>query len=167
MISREYLLEYFNYDPETGILSVKKPRKSTAGRFREVGAPVGTLTEHGYLKVGCKGKPQYIHRIAFMFMTGEVPDCIDHINGDRTDNRWDNLRGCTKQQNCTNRKVVKSLQGFKGVTKVGKKFKAQMRYKNKQLYIGFFDTAEQAHEAYFQKSKELNGNFATRGGLNA
>jgi len=163
LVSREYLDEYFNYDPITGVLSVKKPRKSAAGKFRNPGTPVGTLTEHGYLKISIKGKVQYVHRLAFLMMTGKMPEMVDHMNGNRADNRWANLRICTQQQNLRNLTKFKSLTGFKGVSKVGNRFRAQIHHENKQNHIGYYNTAKEAHEAYFQRAVELNGEFASRG----
>lgn len=85
---------------------------------------------------------------------------IDHINRNPLDNRRDNLRICTKQQNYCNRKSPKdNSTGYRGISKKGNKYQAMITYKCKKIYIGLFDTAEEAHIAYLNKAKELHGEY--------
>jgi hypothetical protein len=167
LISQEYLKKHIKYDPTTGVFSVLVPRKGCSGKFRSIGQPLGTMTSHGYLKISLLGSSQYLHRLAFLYMTGELPETVDHVNGDKSDNRWANLRSCSQQENCRNKRVVKSKCGLKGVTNVGRRYRAQIVHNHKPMHLGYFDTAESAHDAYFQKALKLNGEFATKGSLHA
>lgn len=87
---------------------------------------------------------------------------VDHINGDRLDNRKINLRLATKQQNAANqgKSSNKSSSSFKGVYPHGKKFRAVVKYNSKQIYLGLFATEHDAAEAYNKKALALFGSFA-------
>lgn len=86
---------------------------------------------------------------------------IDHINGDKRDNRIENLRLCTRSENVMNRKKSKSnTSGYKGVRQVGEKWEARIGYKYKLICIGTYETAEEAASAYDKKAFELFGDFA-------
>ena len=95
-------------------------------------------------------------------MTGEWPSTkIDHRDGDPLNNRWANLRCATDAENSQNRKVMRdNALGIKGVRRhrYGR-FAAQITVGKKQLYLGLFDTAEEAHAAYCKASAEFHGEF--------
>ena len=92
-ISIEDFINKLNYDPTSGEITWKKNGK-LAGWYKD-----------GYLRVG---KFQlYGHRIAFFIMEGYWPKEVDHINGVRSDNRWENLRDVSHLDNCRNLKVAK------------------------------------------------------------
>lgn len=84
---------------------------------------------------------------------------VDHINRNPFDNRRSNLRIITKLQNCYNKSPRYSYR-YKGIHKRGNKWKAHMVYRRKNVYIGYFNTAEEAARAYDTKAKELFGEFA-------
>lgn len=91
---------------------------------------------------------------------------VDHINGNGLDNRRENLRLATHQQNLANQKLAKhNTSGYKGVSWNwrAKKWVARIQVNRKNLYLGSFDTPEQAHEAYCKKAIELYGEFANFG----
>lgn len=91
---------------------------------------------------------------------------VDHINGDRVDNRSANLRVCTRGQNLCNRgKTSLNTSGYKGVVFHQKKWKAQIGFQGRHRYIGVFDTQEEAHIAYCAKAKELHGEFFNPGAV--
>lgn len=86
---------------------------------------------------------------------------VDHINRDKLDNRKQNLRICTKIENAANRGVQKiSSTGYKGVCFFQNKFRAMIRFKNKNYFIGYYDTAAEAAMAYNKKALELKWEFA-------
>jgi len=93
------LKSLFDYDPETGILL----RRTNIGG-NQPGSPVGSLTSAGYLRVGIKGKQYKVHRIIWKIMTGDDPKDldIDHINRNKTDNRFCNLRLVCRAKNKLN-----------------------------------------------------------------
>jgi len=83
---------------------------------------------------------------------------IDHINGIRHDNRISNLRLATNKQNCQNTKQarVNNKSGFLGVSPSGDKFISTIQKNGKQLYLGTFETKEEAHEAYLNEKRKLH-----------
>jgi len=113
-----------------------------------------------------KGKRAMIrmHRIILERMIGRslrTGEQCDHINGDRLDNRRENLRLCTPGQNMMNRKrPPNNTSGFKGVRPMKKRFQAYIKYKRKYIVLGSFDTPEEAHNAYVEAAKKLFGEFA-------
>ena len=88
---------------------------------------------------------------------------IDHINGNKLDNRKSNLRICTASENARNRgKQRNNTSGYKGVCydKARQKWKAEIKANGVRRMLGRFNTAEDAHQAYVNAAKELHGDFA-------
>lgn len=95
---------------------------------------------------------------------------IDHINRNRLDNRKSNLRIANKQQNAANSKIsIRNTSGFKGVTfkKDKGKWKAYIAVNNKQIHLGYYDTANEAAKKYNQSASEYFGEFANQNILEA
>ena len=88
----------------------------------------------------------------------------DHINHDTLDNREENLRVCTPSQNkCNSKKQTNNTSGYKGVNKRGNKWIARIRVENDRIYLGRFQTPEEAYRAYVSASKRLHGEYANLG----
>lgn len=96
----------FDYDPETGVVT---RRQTTSSRARK-GMAVGCKNTHGYLVVNVDRTVHYLHRLIWLWMTGELPEhTIDHVNRDPADNRWENLRHVTCSTNCHNRSIASGV----------------------------------------------------------
>lgn len=117
---------------------------------------------HGtYRAVRCASglkRTVYMSRDLMKPLSGMV---VDHINGDTLDNRKCNLRVCTSAENIRNRKLHKnSISGYKGVRKQGKNWRATIRANDKRIFLGVFNTKEEAAAAYNEASKKYHGEFA-------
>lgn len=102
----------------------------------------------------------YIHRIvAQLFLpTDESRYAVDHIDRNVANNHVSNLRWATRSENQANR-PGRSCTGYKGVHHSGERFYAKIMHQGKFIYLGTFDSAEAAHQAYRQKAKEMFGEF--------
>lgn len=144
-INAQMLRDRFSYDPETGRMSSVRTGRVYRSQLKDGGKIVVF-----------KKKMLYAYRVAFVLMTGEWPKgVVDHINGDRSDDRWSNLRDVTHQLNSQNltRAPCHSKSGFLGVTRRNrdnKPFDAAIKVEGKYKFLGSFDTAEEAHQAYLQ-----------------
>lgn len=104
----------------------------------------------GYHKIAILGNRIASHRLAWLYMTGEWPINIDHINGDRADNRWINLRNVSKVENNKNkRRSVNNSSGTTGVSwnSAMKKWHSQISHLGKRKHLGFFEDLEEAVNA--------------------
>lgn len=102
---------------------------------------------------------QSMHRLILNEPEGQV----DHINGNGLDNRKENLRICTVQQNsCNRRKVKNSSSKYLGVTfhKRDKKWQAQIKTNKKPIFLGYFKTEIDAAKAYNSAALKYHGQFA-------
>lgn len=108
-VSIELLREFLDYDPITGILRWKKQR----GTRGKMGSIAGSKCGNGYVIVGLAGvRSVPAHRIAFALMTGTWPELqVDHIDGDRANNAWSNLRLVTAEQNHQNLRRARADNG--------------------------------------------------------
>ena len=160
MITQDYLHEFFHYDAETGVFS----RKKRTSNSTKVGEIVGSDKGNGYLMLCLKSRLYLAHRIAWFYVYGEMPSLnIDHINGNRADNRICNLRLANQSQNTANSKLSKAnTSGFKGVTwnKDAKKWNAQLMCNYKRISLGNFEKKEDAADAYKKGSIQYFGEFA-------
>lgn len=113
----------------------------------------------GYVKTRYKMRDIYVHRLLWILHYGDIPQkkVIDHINGDRGDNRIENLRLITQRQNLqnTHRHRAGKLAGCSFVKQVGK-WRAHMRIGQKVKNWGYFNTEAEAHEAYLKAAESLN-----------
>ena len=133
----------------------------TNSKQRKVGKMLGTLTPKGYLKASVHGKVQRIHRLVFLYFHGYFPLQIDHIDGNRTNNRIQNLREATSTQNNQNRKAIGASK-IKGVYwhKQSKKWVAAICIRRKNIHLGSFEKIEDAALVATKARKELHGEFA-------
>lgn len=153
------LLNWFDYNPRTGILRWKK---SPVGHVKP-GDIAGSGAGHGYLKVKFQGKLYHLHRLLMSMWNGVDPGDreVDHINGDRSDNRWENLRLATRSQNTINRqRSLPKASGLpQGVYRDRKRFKAQIKVDGRKRHLGCYATPDEAHTAYLAAAQQHFGGF--------
>lgn len=158
IITSTYLNEILHYDPLTGALSNKIDRGKAKKGFVH-----HSRNTSGRIIVTLHNKTYIAHRVIWCMMTGLWPEeQIDHKDGDHLNNRWDNLREATLRQNLANRRMfrTKKLSSTKGVYKAGKRYKAVITYHGEHLYLGRYDTEEEAGEAYMEAAEILWEEFA-------
>lgn len=129
----------------------------------DAGSIAGTRTRKGYIRIHFSGKLYAAHRLAWFYVHGDWPrQQIDHINGNRADNRIANLRDVSARVNSQNRKRANAnnSNGLLGVSKRSggrRGFAAQIRNPDGTMnYLGRFDTAEAAHVAYLTAKASLH-----------
>lgn len=159
IITQDYLKSILIYDMETGIFTRAISRNSK----HKAGDVAGKVETTGYVRIKIDGKLYAAHRLAWLFVTGKFPNNqIDHINGNRKDNRFNNLREATNQQNAFNKVVPKNnTSGLKGVSwhKLTGKWQACYRVNNQRKHIGIFERKEDAEAAYIINTKIAFGEF--------
>ena len=154
------------YTLASNLLEIKDGKlywaKSRKGATRN--KPAGSIANTGYRMVYVDGVNLLAHRVVWFISKGVEPEYyLDHIDGDKDNNRIENLREVLHHQNAQNKpKNSTNSTGFKGVYKNtgrGKPYCAQVKHKGKKYYLGSFDTPEDAKDAYDKKAKELHGEF--------
>ncbi len=154
--SKEEILYYFEYNRERGVLIWKNHWDATA-RTRFTGRVAGTLKKEGYLEVKINWKLYKVHRLIWQLEHGFEAEQIDHIDGNKSNNKISNLRNVTNRQNCQNYTIHRKGK-LVGCTwdKTRNRWKAQVKLNGKTKFLGRFDTEEQANLCYLSKLKELN-----------
>lgn len=154
------LRELFEYRPETGEFVRLVTRSATA----RAGQKAGCLRPEGYMTIMIDRVPYQSHRLAWLYVTGDWPPAdLDHINGNRSDNRIANLRPASRSQNNANAKLRSdNKSGSKGVSwDAGRnRWHAQIRAHGKQHHLGRFHSKEEAQAAYATAAKRMFGEYA-------
>jgi hypothetical protein len=162
MVTFPRLQELLDYDPVTGAF-IWKPRKDPHWNGKWAGTRAGTITR-GYRQISIDYRLHRASRLAWFYMTGQWPKLfIDHINTDRGDDRFANLREATHAQNARNsRRPRTNTSGFKGVCfdKHTGRWRAGIYLDNKKINIGRFESAAEAHAAYAKFAELLHQEFA-------
>ena len=156
-ISAVELRKLLHYDPKTGAFTWRQRRNGV-----KPDRSAGFVGSHGYVSIHIGKKGYQAHRLAWLYLTGTFPARqIDHRDLDRTNNRWDNLREAEPFQNCANRRVrADSSTGIKGIRAKGNKWRAFLSIKGKKRGLGYFDTPEEAHQAYIAAARQAHEQFA-------
>ena len=126
------------------------------------GSEAGTVCHAGHLRTRIKRKHYFLHRIIFMMHHGFLPEFLDHIDGDPSNNRIENLRPATHSQNNLNRgKHKRNTSGYKGVTWVSTagKYSTRIAIDGKRFFLGYFDDPKEAHYAYCKFSKTTQSQY--------
>ena len=164
LLTADRLRELLAYDPQTGAFTWRLARVAWNGRrvIARPGDVAGTVCKNGYRAINIDGTPRLEHRLAFLWMTGEWPEAdVDHINGDRADNRWANLRPASRRMNLQNRRGPSSnrkhghLLGTAWHAKT-QKWRALIKHDGRQKSLGYYETEQAAHYAYVEAKRRLH-----------
>ena len=139
-LTQEYLKECVDYDPETGVFKWKERPKHHFEKELSyhsfnanlAGKEIHTVVSGGYMSIKIHGKMYGAHRVAFLFMEGYMPENhVDHIDRDKSNNRWGNLREVSRNCNSQNCNISKNNKsGVTGVcwNRADKKWKAYIYF---------------------------------------
>lgn len=161
-LTQDYVRELFEYRGGNLYWRVAK------ARCIKVGDIAGTIDINGYRKIQINGKQCYGHRIIFLYHNGYLPEFLDHIDGDPTNNNISNLRPATTSQNYMNQKKTKLINGkqtssrYKGVywNKPAGKWHAHIKIDRKMKHLGSFTSEIEAASAYDVAATKYFGKFA-------
>jgi hypothetical protein len=159
-ISYDRLIELVDYDCETGLFT----RKKAVGRSFE-GRVLGYKKNNGYIAFTLDSKKYFAHRLAWLFVHKKLPEHdVDHIDGNRTNNKIANLRDIPRSLNLEN--SIKAKSSNKSTGLIGSyfheptgKFMSRIQVNKKDKYLGLYETAQLAHEAYMSAKKQLHKGY--------
>lgn len=162
MITQTELKSILKYDDESGQffwIESKKGRRGTPQRIRK----------DGYCFICINGKKYLAHRLAWLYMYGKFPQVyIDHINTNKSDNRIINLRLATHSNNGINRGLqANNKSGYKGVhlDKNTNLYMARITINRKMIYLGLFESIENAAIAYKNAAIKYHKEFINMNGV--
>ena len=154
--------EHLKLMPDGRLIRKTDPERGpkTAGTLADT-----AIVNQGYRVVRCNGQRWNAHRVVWFLHYGEQPpQYIDHINGDRTDNRPENLREACHHTNLANAKRrVDNKSGVKGVRRSGNKWIGSVGFKGERHYVGPFTDIAEAEIAVRQLREQLHGDFTNHG----
>ena len=154
-ISADELRVMLDYNASTGIFTwIARPSKAV-----KLGHIAGSSNNAGYITIGIQGKVYKAHRLAWLYITGKWPSgLMDHINGNKSDNRFENLRDIGPRGNSENVRQPnkRNKSGFMGVIWFQNKWRASITINRKTQRIGDYNTPEEAHEAYVDAKRKYH-----------
>lgn len=160
-IDQDYVLSAFDYQDGQLIRKI--------GRINEVGSIAGCVHKGtGYIHIKIKAQTFKAHRLIFLYHYGYFPEFVDHIDGNKQNNRIENLREASKQENCQNQKVRwTNSSGVKGVSwhKVNKKWKVALCKNYRSYYFGTYEDKELAELVSMEATDLLHKNFSAYKGV--
>lgn len=161
-LSQARLKEVLRYSPIVGVFEWR-----VAGRRIRPGFLAGGPIGDGYIGITVDGRRYPVHVLAWLYMTGEMPSVlIDHIDGDKSNNAFGNLRLATHSQNSCNARVnAANKSGVKGVffVKSSGKWRARLRKAGEVVFDKCFDSIEDARDAITAARSAIHGEFANHG----
>lgn len=158
-MNQQELKTLLHYDPPTGVFRWRHEPK----RGMQPWDVAGNIDRQGYVQIKIGGKVLMAHRLAWLYVHGKLPKQVDHKNMMRSDNRIDNLRAADNSCNGMNKRMQSNnTTGYKGVTfhKGTGRYHAKIQANGVRKSLGYYETAEQAHQAYMTAAGELHGQFA-------
>jgi hypothetical protein len=160
-LTHQRLREALDYNPETGVFTWLSTDSLKAVTL--IGKPAGGLNALGYWQIGLDHIIYLAHRLAWFWMTGEMPRAgeLDHRDLDKTNNRWSNIRRATRTQNSVNKPAQSNnSSGYKGVSRSGNVWRAYIVVERKQIHLGCRADPVEAHALYVAAAKKYYGEFA-------
>lgn len=157
MITQELLLQTFSY--KNGSLYHKEGFDNQVNK----GDMAGSKGSHGYLQVKVLNNSYLSHRAIFLMTRGFLPKYVDHIDGNKLNNKIENLRECTSSQNkCNTTRYKNNKSGVKGVfwDKEHSKWNARIQFNGKRILVGRYASIDDAKNAIIGKRNEIHGEFA-------
>ena len=157
-----------DYNKEDGVLMWKprsakmfpSARAASVWNSRFSGKQAGWKASNGYVAVSIAGKKEYVHRVIWAMFYGYAPkEDIDHINGNRCDNRLENLREASRSKNLQNVKVARvsnKSSGILGVSRNHNGWRARITLDGVEKSLGTYAIAQDASEAYITAKRELH-----------
>lgn len=158
-LTQGVLKKYIHYEPLTGVFTWIK----TVNGAVSLGSVAGGISNQGYRRIMFMGRKYNAARLAFLYMTGSWPDEADHINRIRDDDRWCNLRNCSRSGNNMNRNQIKNTKsGFTGVSKHSGtgNWLVSIRTKAGRLHLGTYVDLELAALVASEARAKYHGEFA-------
>lgn len=157
MITQKRLHELFEYQDDGTLVR------------RKTGKPViCNMGSRRYLRVYIDGKPVSLHRVIYMYHHGALPSILDHADTDRSNNRIENLREATQQENCLNRNSHRgSKSKYKNVywNSAANKWSVQITANGIRKYLGVFSDIKLADLVAQEARNTFHGNFVNHGGV--
>ena len=151
ILTAQILRELISYNQDDGAFTWACSRKGVTA-----GTDAGSITTGGYVSIRLFGKPYRAHRLAWLYVYEVWPSKhIDHINGDKTDNRRSNLRDVSAEINAQNKQgaLKNNKTGLLGVCKHGKAFQARIWVGKKCIQLGTYPTSHEASEKYLEAKR--------------
>lgn len=167
-MTQESLKEQLDYDPVSGNFYWKVSKGnivkgSKAGYLNTKSAG----SKEGYISIRLFGTQYYAHRLAYLYMLGTFPEAeIDHIDGNHSNNSWENLRDATRSENTRNTKIRSdNTSGIKGVGKHKQTglWRARVVIEGREIHLGLFATIKEAEQAVIAGRKLHHGQFHLQG----
>lgn len=154
-LTAERLREVLHYNPDTGVFTWVRP--PLRGHVKP-GMVAASRVSNGYLRVKIDTQPYLLHRLAWFWVHGEWPVIIDHLNGKPDDNRIANLRNVDHRINMQNKHIAasNSTTGLLGAGAHAGGWRATIRFEGRNIHLGRFKSAEEAHEFYLKVKRRLH-----------
>lgn len=158
VLKPDRLRELLHYDPASGNFTYLV----RAARGTPIGSIAGSVNSEGYRNIRVDGRTYKAHRLAWLYVKGAWPvGMIDHINGDRADNRFGNLREVTRSENLANSRVFRRGKIYpKGVGLRPQGFCARIQARKQSYFLGYFKSEIEAAAAYEAAARNLFGKYA-------